>query len=167
MYRSDPLTHSISLRTGESGQVMLQDGMFNRQSDLDFGRHTEDGLSVGIEGGRQGVIIDLGSQDELAERYGYQETVGKGQGFASIRLVDGKVIGRHGGELAESEALFASSRRGAMGSAPAHVDHIYLVRLTDRRDDGFERIAKLIVVGHRNNESVTIRWVLLKDEGGR
>lgn len=167
MHRSDPLTRAISLRTGEAGSVFTEDGMANFQSDIDFGHYNDDAFTVGIEGGRIGAIIDLGSQDDLQKRYRHQETVGKGQGFAGLRLVDGSIVGRHGGPIREAEALMTRSKRGSSASAPVHLDHIYLVRITDTHDETFDRIVKLIVVGHEPNERATIRWVVLRDVGAR
>jgi hypothetical protein len=44
---------------------------------------------------------------------------------------------------------------------PIKVGHIYLIRITDRHDRSFERLAKLKVVSYVPGESVTIRWQVL------
>ena len=48
-----------------------------------------------------------------------------------------------------------------MSSVPVNVGHIYLLRITDPSDKTFELVAKIIVVGHVPNESVTLRWQIL------
>ncbi len=165
LHHHDPLTRAISLASGEPGPIFTEDGMANVQSDIDFGHYNRGAFTVGIEGGREGAIVDLGSQDDFKKRYGHQETVGKGQGFAGIHLRGNEVWGKHGGILKESSAIANRPKRGSNGTAAVHLGHIYLVRIVDRKDRTFDRIAKMIVVGHRPNESVTIRWVLLRNVG--
>ena len=63
-------------------------------------------------------------------------------------------------EMAESTELFRSPEKN-MSSVPVNVGHIYLLRITDPSDKTFELLAKLIVVGHVPNESVTMRWQIL------
>ena len=90
--RHDPLTSTISLGTGEPGHVFSGNGVYNRQSDLEFDHYHEGCFSVGIEGGCRGTIVDLGSATDLAKRYGYSETVGAGQGYASIRFENDRLV---------------------------------------------------------------------------
>ena len=89
LWARDPELQSISFADGLPGNVMEHGQVFNRQIDLDYDNFREGFFSVGIEGGREGVILDLGTQNELEEQYGYEETVGGGQGFASIQVIDG------------------------------------------------------------------------------
>jgi hypothetical protein len=90
---------------------------------------------------------------------GYQETVGGGQGFASLRFENGKMVIlkdlRTGAvqELEEGSQLLTAGQ-----AAPVKLGHVYVVRLTDRRDKSFTLYAKLIVVDYRPDQSVTIRW---------
>ncbi|QDU85280.1 hypothetical protein Pla163_24080 [Planctomycetes bacterium Pla163] len=163
----DPLTNTMSFESGAFGSIMHDHGIFNHQSDIEYGNYAADGFSVGIEGGREGVILDLGRQDELQGRYGYDETVGGGQGFASIRVEDGRLViledytAQSTQPLLEDAALHAEPHRDT-DSASVHIGHVYVLRITDRHDPEFERLAKFLVVGHRPNESVTIRWVRLE-----
>ncbi len=165
LYALDPLARTLCFGDGREGGVFQQNETRNRCSDIDFNTYNEGSLTVGIEGGRVGSIVDLGSATELEKRYGYSETAGKGQGFASLRVANGKVLvlkDRRTGseqELAESALLFAESKKSA--SAPVKIGSIYLLRLTDRNDKSFERIVKLLVVGYTPNESVTIRWQVM------
>ena len=95
-------------------------------------------------------------------RYGYEETVGNGQGFASIRFEDSKLVilrdrrERVVQDLKETEQLFAPPKSGA--AAPVKLGHIYLVRITDRHDSNFQLLVKLLVISHVPGESVTFRW---------
>src|SRR5688572_5132997 len=84
LYSRDPLTQSLCLRDGGPGLVFQSGQKRNRCSDLNFHSYAPNTFSVGVEGGRRGVILDLGTPQDLQSRYGYQETVGGGQGFASI-----------------------------------------------------------------------------------
>lgn len=166
LYRHDPLLRSLSLQTGRAGTVMHFDGVFNRQSDIEFGFPNPDDFSVGIEGRRDGVIVDLGTQDELAQRHDYRETLGGGQGFATMRMDGDRVIFRNRRLVKGSEPLFRP-RTPDTSSAAVRVGHVYLVRLFDRADPAFERIVKLLVVGHQPGDSVTIRWAVLRDSAAR
>ena len=163
LYRHDPLHSAISLATGDDGRYFEGGYVRNRNSDLDFGNNNADALTVGIETGRRGVLIDLGSTDDLAKRFGYVEPTGAGQGYASIHYAGGRLVITRAVEgfqpIPEGSRLLAGSTEGA--TAPAALGHVYLVRIVDARDPAFERIAKLIVVGHVPGESVTIRWDLL------
>ena len=61
--------------------------------------------------------------------------------------------------LKEADLLAATKVRA---QAPVVPGHIYLVRVVDRQDATFERIAKLLVLDHQPGSSVTFRWELLK-----
>jgi hypothetical protein len=165
LYALDPLSHSLCFADGKEGHIFQENEAKNLCSDLDFGGYSADSFSVGVEGGRVGVIIDLGDDAGLEARYGYRETVGNGQGFASLHVEDGRALvvkevrPRTFQELKESEQLFADGK--SVAKAPVKVGHIYLVRITDRHDKGFQLLAKLKVVSYVPGESVTIRWQVL------
>jgi hypothetical protein len=161
LHALDPLSRTLCLRDGEPGGLFQDNEVKNRCSDIDFNTYTFGSFTVGIEGGRQGNIIDLGTAYNLKMKYGYQETVGNGQGFASLRIENGKIVilkdHKTGAvqELEEGRGLQNAGR-----AATVKLGHIYLVRLTDRHEKTFNLIAKLIVVDYRPNESVTVRWQL-------
>ena len=165
LYALDPLARTFCFADGKDGHVLHRNEVMNRCSDVDFNNYVAGNFTVGVEGGRLGRIIDLGNAAELKQRYGYQETVGNGQGFASLRVEDGKVVilkdrkARTVQELRESASLFREASSSA--SAPVSLGHIYLLRLTDRHDGTFQRLVKLIVIAYTPGESVTIRWQLL------
>jgi hypothetical protein len=165
LYSLDPLAGSLCFADGNEGGVIQAGGVFNRCSHINFDHYNAGSLSVAIEGGEEGAIVDLGSADELRKEYGYAETGGNGQGFASITFRDGKVLirkaGQHGElqELVESEQLF--QRLQSTASATAKPAHIYLARIVDRHNKDFQIMVKLLVLKATPGESVTFRWELL------
>ena len=165
LYANDPIAHSLCFADGKEGGVFQEGEPRNRCSHIEFDAYKVGNLSVGIEGGEVARIIDLGTDEELSKQYGYQQTVGKGQGFASIEFRDGKLLivkDRRAGtrqELIEGARLFEASR--GMSSAEAKPGHIYLVRITDSHKKDFQILVKLLVLTASAGESVTFRWELL------
>jgi hypothetical protein len=165
LYALDPLAQSLCFADGMPGHVFQENEVKNRCSDVDFGGYNEGSFTVGVEGARRGVIVDLGDATGLRERYGYAETVGGGQGFASLHVEGGRALILKSGrprafqELKESAQLFGEARVSA--SAPVKVGHIYLIRLTDDYDENFQRLGKMKVISYTPGESVTIRWQAL------
>jgi hypothetical protein len=162
LYALDPLTHTLSFEDGQPGSVFQNSQVKNRDSHIDFGNYNADSFTVGIQGSQKGKILDLGSAMDLQKEYGYQETVGKGQGFASLQVVNGKVAifkDRKSGalqELLENAALFDET--GKQDHSPVKLGHIYLIRLSDQNDKHKAVLGKIIVIEHRPNEQTTIRW---------
>lgn len=167
LHALDPLSTTLCLKDGKPGKGFQDNEVRNRCSDIDFNAYTSGSFTVGIEGGRLGQIIDLGTAEDLMKKYGYQETVGRGQGFASLRIENSKVVilkdlrTRAVQELEEGREFFDAGRQKATAAVAVRLGHIYLVRLTDRHDKAFSLIAKLIVIDYRPNESVTVRWQLI------
>lgn len=165
LYALDPLARTFCFGDGNAGHVFQNNEVRNRCSDIDFNTYNAGGFTVGVEGGRVGRIIDLGTATELRERYGYEETVGNGQGFASLRVEGGRVVIlkdrslRTVQELSESALLFQAGT--SVASAPVRLGSIYLARLTDQHDGTFQRIVKLKVIAYTPGVSVTIRWQVL------
>jgi len=162
MFTLDPLTQTLCFGDGKEGHVFQNHQVKNRCSDIDFGTYTPGSFSVGIEGGRIGTIVNLGNDAELKQRYGYEETVGAGQGFSSLRIENGDVVilkeyrTQAMQQLKESRDLFSEGKSGA--SVPIKLGNIYLVRITDSNDKNFSRTIKFKVLSYTPNESVTIRW---------
>jgi hypothetical protein len=165
-YALDPLAHKFSFGSGKYGGVFQNRRVVNGGSDIDFNNYKAGGFSVGVEGGRLGTIIDLGTGADLEKAYGFAETVGGGQGFASIHRSRMKIVIRKGDNansfqpLKEADSLFGEGKAGA--NAAVRLGHIYLIRLTDRNDKAFERLVKFLVISYREGESVTIRWQVLQ-----
>jgi hypothetical protein len=161
LYALDPLSQSFCFRDAGSGLTFYQHEVRNRCSDINFGNYYAEHFAVGIEGGRVGAIVDLGTADDLKKKYGYEETVGNGQGFASVHIKDGKFVilkdqrSRVMQELQESAQLLAAA---SAAKAAVKVGHIYVARIIDRNDADFQLLVKLLVIGYVPGESVTIRW---------
>lgn len=157
----DGETCSMSLLTGAPGGVVQDHELRNRGSHLVFGRYHAGEFTVGIQGGEAGTIVDLGTAEELRQRFGYGDTVPGRQGFSSLHL-DGRrllIRGPQGGEpfqpCPDADAVFAA---GGGDHAPVALDHVYVLRITDRNDQDSELLAKLHVVGLVEGQSVTLRW---------
>lgn len=165
LYAADPIGRTMNFTDGAYGGIIQDYMVKNANSDIDFGGYLHNGFTVGIEGGRQGAIVDLGLAATLGRRYGFKETVGGGQGYASIRLIDGElhILADYDNQttqpLAEAAQLVPG---GNAASAAVHAGHVYVVRIVDRHDQSFERIVKFMVVEFRSGESVTLRWHRLK-----
>jgi hypothetical protein len=162
LYALDPLAHSFCFRDAGDGKAFQQHQVKNRCSDINYGSYYAEHFAVGVGGARLGAIVDLGTAEDLKKEYGYEETVGLGQGFASVQLEDGKVVilkdrrTRAMQELKEASQLFAKPTPSA--KAPVKVGHVYLARITDSHDSNFQVLVKLLVIGYVPGESVTFRW---------
>ena len=165
LYSSDPVGRSLCFLDGKEGGLIQNGRAVNRCSHIEFDAYAPGGLSVGVQGAENGRIVDLGTTAELRKQYGYEETVGNGQGFASITLKDGELMilkdyrTRTLQTLDQASKLFEDNR--GISSADAKAGHIYLVRITDAYDKNLNLVVKLIVLSAKPGESVTFRWELL------
>jgi len=165
LYANDPLAHSLCFTDGKEGGIFQSGEPRNRCSHIEFDAYKTASLSVGVEGSQLGRIIDLGTDDDLSKQYRYGQTIGKGQGFASIEFRDGKLVimkDRKAGtrqELTQGASLFETGQ--SVASAEAKAGHVYLVRITDPYDKDFQIMVKLLVLSARAGELVTFRWELL------
>lgn len=166
MYALDPLSRALCFRDGGEGLAFLNHRWANRCSDLSFNLTADGSFVTGIESSRVAAIVDLGTADELRERYGYEDAVSGGEGFASLRLEAGKIVilkednpNETLQPLREGPALFAAV--GPSANAPVRLGHIYLVRIVDKKDPGFQLLVKMLVIAYSPNESVTLRWAPL------
>jgi hypothetical protein len=91
LYANDPVANAFSVDDGEYGGVMRRNGVFNRDSDVIFGSYRSGYLSFGMQGRDEAHVINLRTSAELASRYGYDETVSGGQGYASIAFRDSEL----------------------------------------------------------------------------
>lgn len=163
LYGWDPVARTLCFSDGRPGMMILKNRIENRCSDLSFTTAGGGSLVTAIEADRVGAIIDLGTADELRQRYGYDDAEGGGEGFASLRMVGQKIMilkednpTEELQPLKEGPSLFSDV--GPSANAPIKFGHIYLVRLAGRKDSSFQLIVKLIVIGYIPNESVTVRW---------
>ena len=166
MYALDPLARSFCFNDGKEGMRIANHQWGNRCSDLNFSLVSGGALVAGIEVDRAAVIVDLGTNNDLRERYGFDDAENGAVGFASLRLEGNKITVLQEDNtkpvwttLKEGAALFNETRASA--NAPIKLGHIYLVRLADSKNPSFRQIAKLMVIAYRPEESVTLRWELL------
>lgn len=155
LYSNDPLAHTLCLNDGQEGGVFQDGEARNRCSHIDFDTYKLGSLSVGIQGGEAGAIVDLGTWQELRTN----------QAFPNLRFVDGKVllvkdaiVGKPE-ELPRAARVFEPSK--GLASIEALPGHIYLARITDRHNKDFQILVKLLVLSVKPGESVTFRWELL------
>jgi len=161
LFACDPLCRTLSLADGTYGTVVEDGQVKNRDSHIELLSEDGDVLSVGVQGGDRGAIVDLGSGAELARKYRFHDTVGNVQGFTSIRRQgDGfAILGE--GDAAAPQALAdvdALATVEARAGCAVKIGHIYLVRVALDGSDDFSRWAKVLVVGYVPGQSVTLRW---------
>lgn len=166
LFALDPIDHTFCFKDGQAGMSISDWTVFNRCSDMDFNGYYKGNLTVGVEGGRVGKIIDLGNADELQRKYKYSETVSNGQGYASIHRTNQTLLilketrpERTYQAMDESAALFGTGK--SVDSVPAKLGHIYAIRITDRYESTFERLVKMIVVAYEPNNSISFRYEVL------
>jgi hypothetical protein len=160
MYAIDPLARTLCFSDGKEGMAFTNTLWRNRCSDLTFAGSN---LVSGIEVDRLAAIVDLGTGDELRNRYGFEDAQGGGTGFASIHFQGDKImvlkqdLGKQEFEpLQEASKLFTEVAPNA--NAPIKLGHIYLVRTADKKDKSTLQIVKLMVIAFRPDEAVTLRW---------
>lgn len=163
MYSIDPLARTLCFSDGKEGMAFTNTNWVNRCSDLSFAGSN---LVTGVETDRPGAIVDLGTADGLSSGYGFEDAQGGGTGFASIHLQGDKIMvlkedfGKQVFQpLREGSKLF--TELGSSVAAPIKLGHIYLVRITGKKDNSSQQFAKLMVIAFRPEESVTLRWELL------
>jgi len=166
MYVHDPLARTMCFSDGKEGFAFVDNDWRNRCSDLSYILASGGSLASGIEVNRVAAIVDLGTPDELRQRYGFEEAQGGATGFASLHLNGNKIrilkqdlSTPEYQPLQEGPKLFTEVAPTA--TAPIKLGHIYLVRIADKKDTSFQQLVKLMVIAYRPEESVTLRWELL------
>lgn len=166
IYAVDPLARTLCFEDGREGMAFVGTDWGNRCSDLSFNLAAGGSLVSGIEVDRMAAIVDLGTPDDLRDRYGYEDAKGGGTGFASLHLQGDKIMVLKQ-DLSKQE--FQPLREGTklltdvapFFSAPIKLGHIYLVRIANKKDNSTQQIVKLMVIAFRPDESVTLRWEAL------
>lgn len=167
LYAMDPLTRTLCFADGKEGMAFVSNKWENRCSDLSYTLAGGGSLVSGIELNRTAAIVDLGTANDLRGRYSYEDAENGGVGFASLRLEGDKVTilqDDNGKFKASWQTLQEGSKLSEVKSsanAPIQLGHIYLVRIVDSKDKGFQQLVKLIVIAYRPEEAVTVRWELL------
>lgn len=167
MYTLDPLARTLCFNDGKEGMQFLNHGWENRCSDLSYSLAGNGSFVTGFEVNRVATIVDLGTANELRGRYGFEDADNGGVGFASLRLQGGKVMVLQEDikdpvwqPLQENAKLFGEP--GPSANAPIKLGHIYVLRIADTKDKGFQQIVKLMVIAYRPDEAVTLRWELMQ-----
>ena len=163
IYAVDPLARTLCFSDGKEGMVITNTDWGNRCSDLSYSLASGGSLVSGLESDRLAAIVDLGTADELRNRYGFEDANGGGTGFASLHLQGDKILvlkedlsKQEFQPLQEASKLF--TELGPQATAPVKLGHIYLVRIADKKDKSTQQLVKLMVIAHRPEEAVTLRW---------
>jgi hypothetical protein len=166
LYAHDPLARTLCFNDGKEGMAIGNNQWGNRCSDLSYSLAGNGVFVAGLEVNRVAAIVDLGTANQLRERYGFEDADNGGVGFASLRLEGNKITILQEDNTApvwqplkEGPQLFTDVKASA--NAPIKLGHIYLVRIADTKDKSFQQIVKLMVIAYRPDESVTLRWELL------
>jgi hypothetical protein len=167
MYAIDPLARTLCFMDGKEGMAFVNNKWENRCSDLSYTQAGGGSLVSGIELNRMAAIVDLGTANDLRGRYSYEDAEFGGVGFASLRLEGDKVTilqDDNGKFKASWQTLQEGGKLSEVKSsatAPIQLGHVYLVRIVDTKDKGFQQTVKLIVIAYRPEEAVTVRWELM------
>jgi hypothetical protein len=167
LYRHDPVTRTLNLQTGAFGGAIMAREYHELPAHLDFGFYTEDAMTVALAEEDRGLILDLGTGDDLARTYEFEEVDGGGRAFASIRRVDNEFqIRRNFPEtgfqlLKEARGILPRTGDAHRVAMPITVGNIYLVRVWNREAPETEVFAKILIVDHVPGRSLTLRWSTL------
>jgi len=166
MYALDPLSRTFCFNDGKEGMAIANNQFGNRCSDLSYSLAGNGVFVAGIEVNRVAAIVDLGTSNQLRQKYGFDDADNGAVGFASLRLEGNKITILQEDNttpvwqpLKEGPQLFTDLKASA--NAPIKLGHIYLVRIADTKDKSFQQIVKLMVISYRPEESVTLRWELI------
>ena len=166
MYALDPLSRTFCFNDGKEGMAIANNQFGNRCSDLSYSLAGNGVFVAGIEVNRVSAIVDLGTSNQLRQKYGFDDADNGAVGFASLRLEGNKITILQEDNttpvwqpLKEGPQLFTDLKASA--NAPIKLGHIYLVRIADSKDKSFQQIVKLMVISYRPEESVTLRWELI------
>jgi hypothetical protein len=146
----DDLSATLGFPSGEYGMAVAGNEVCNRNSHLTYDRFTKNALVVGIQGGSEGVIQDIG---DVRTR----STASSVLPFLKLR--DGVVFDTSSEKSSVPEAgiaLEGPARGGA--AAEAKLGHVYLVRIDEL---GKSLFAAVRIVELEPGESVTLRWRML------
>ena len=166
IYAVDPMARTLCFSDGKEGMAISSTDWGNRCSDLSYSLQGGGSLVSGLENDRLAAIVDLGTPDELRSRYGFEDANGGGTGYASLHLQGDKIMvlkqdlsKQEFQPLGEASKLFTDVAPNV--TAPIKLGHIYLVRIADKKDKSTLQLVKLMVISHRPDEAVTLRWEAL------
>ena len=155
LYAKDPLRQSYDFVRSEYGSTIQNNQVVNAGAHISYSSYVDGAFTVGIQGGEQGIILDLGTDDEVAARLGVTETVGGGQGFAALAFRE-RVFNDSTAQGALTAALH--------GAAPAPVvdRHVYVLRIqSEGSNTSKELVVKLLVISLTEGRETSFEWVRL------
>lgn len=162
LYATDPLRHDYDFVRADYGTV-IQDGQIrNAGSHVDYSTYYANDLTVAIQGGNLGTIVDLGADDALAASLHVNETAGGGQGYAALLLHAGR-FGLPAADAVLDKAkidLFTSNDPGS--HATPMNGHVFLIRIADKYDAALDLVVKLSVVSLTPGDRVAFEWMRLR-----
>lgn len=177
-YRHDPLASTFDVVRKASGYSYGSDGAIGNSSTnlrifWNDSRSTglKTSLVTGLQGGSKGAAVDLGTQDEMNERYkgsvpkGY--SMFPGDWFTTLQISGKRVFAtfRNGDTytpipIPESSALFPATSNNFF-SVAAKVGHVYVLR---QFDPGYEDVVFKVLVLAMTEDSITVRFALMRNE---
>lgn len=170
LYALDPLTQSFCFTRNCEGGVIKDNTLLNSGSEIDFGNFSPNSFTCGVSVGTTAAIVDIGTAENLETEYGYHETMGNGQGYASIRLAEKtlKIKSKSDDDNSEGQELKEGVQimRGLKKLAEARValGHIYLLHTSSPSPEPTDAFVKMLVVAYQPDQFVTIRWEVLGQE---
>ena len=156
LYAKNPLRQSYDFLRSNYGAAIHKNQIVNAGAHLSYSDYVDGAFTVGFQGGEQGIILDLGTDDEVAARLGVNQTVGGGQGFAALAF--------HARVFNDSTAqdAFTAPLRGA-APAPVMERHVYVLRIaSDGSSTSQELVVKIFVVSLTAGSETSFEWIRLK-----
>lgn len=152
----DPLRHTYDFLRADYGAVIQDGEVKNAGSHLDFGGYHADELTVGIQGGEVGAIVDLGTDDDIAAALGIEQTVGGGQGFSHLDL------GGDGFNISSADVVLSAPETWVedVDHATVVLNHVYVARVVG--GEGLDMIVKLLVVEAQTSTVTSLEWIRLR-----
>jgi hypothetical protein len=146
----DDLTATLGFPGGEYGMAVAGNEVCNRNSHLTYDRFTKNALVVGIQGGSEGVIQDIG---DVRTRSTSSSVL------PFLQLRDGVVFDTSSEKSSVPEAgISLQGRARGAATAEAKLGHVYLVRIDEPNKSLF---AAVRIVELQPGQSVTLRWRML------
>lgn len=150
LFADDPLRRTVDLENGVYGAVLQEGEIRNQNSHLDFGGYHAGEFTVGIQGGDEGFIVDLGPDEEL----GLALTNTAASGFGALDL-DASGFG-----YGPADAVFDD---GMTDHAAVEQAHVYVIRVRTTDDDGpRELVWKALAADLTSETRVVLDWVRLR-----
>ena len=171
LYQLDPVAQSFDFTDYHAGDILKDHRVLANGAEIDFGTYHADSLTVADSNGSTGRIIDLGTSKTLQAKYDNRETVGDGQGFASIHrkgtaFLIGQRRDKEDGskyqELSEGAQLLTDLH--PLDFAAVTLGHIYLLHVVRSLPSPADTFVKFLVVAYQPGQSVTFRWEMMPEE---